>query len=83
MDEILMMLEKDGRLSARQIAVALGREESDVREAISAYEENGIILRYTALINHENLNEEHVTALIEVKIAPQLGDGYDRIAQRI
>ena len=38
---------------------------------------------HTTIINKENLNEEHVTALIEVKIAPQLGDGYDRIAQRI
>jgi len=83
MDEILMMLERDSRQSAKQIAVALGREENDVQAAIEKYEADGTILKYTALINTDILDEEYVTALIEVKISPQLGDGYDRIAQRI
>jgi len=83
MDELLMMLERDSRLGAKQIAVALGREEADVQAAIDEYEENGTILKYTSLINKDNLDEEHITAMIEVKISPQLGEGYDRIAQRI
>ena len=83
MDEILTMLERDGRISIKQIAVALGREEADVQAVIKKYEEDGTILKYTALINKDNLEEEHITAFIEVKISPQLGEGYDRIAQRI
>jgi DNA-binding Lrp family transcriptional regulator len=83
MDDILTMLEKDSRLTAKQIAGALDRDEAEVQAAISNYEENGAILKYTTLINHDNLDEESVTALIEIKISPQLGDGYDRIAQRI
>ncbi|MCL2628884.1 MAG: Lrp/AsnC family transcriptional regulator [Oscillospiraceae bacterium] len=83
MDEILVMLERDSRQSAKQIAVALGRQEAEVEAAIEKYEADGIIMKYSALINKDNLAEESVTALIEVKIAPQLGDGYDRIAQRI
>ena len=83
MDEILVMLERDSRQSAKQIAVALGRGEADVQAAIDEYEADGTILRYTTLINKDNLDEDYVTALIEVKISPQLGDGYDRIAQRI
>jgi len=83
MDELLMMLERDGRQNVKQIAVALGREEADVQAAIEKYERDGTILKYAALINKDNLDEEHVTALIEVKISPQLGEGYDRIAQRI
>jgi len=83
MDEILTMLERDGRLSAKQIAAALGREEADVQAAINNYEADGTILKYTALINKDKLDEEYVNALIEVKISPQLGAGYDRIAQRI
>jgi len=83
MDELLMMLERDSRLSNKQMAVALGRDEADVRAAIEKYEEDGTILKYSALINKDNLDDEHVTALIEVKISPQLGEGYDRIAQRI
>jgi len=83
MDELLVMLERDSRMSVKQMAVALGRDEADVQEAVAGYEANGTILKYTALINKENLEEEHITALIEVKISPQLGEGYDRIAQRI
>lgn len=83
MDDILMMLEKDGRLTARQIAAALGRDETEIQAEISGYEKNGTILKYSALINHDNLDEESVTALIEVKISPQHGEGYDRIAKRI
>jgi len=83
MDELLTMLERDSRQTAKQIAVALGREEAEIQAAIDEYEKDGTILKYTALINKENLGEEHVTALIEVKISPQQGEGYDRIAQRI
>ena len=77
------MLEKDSRLTVKQIAAALGKGEEEIRAAIDKYEDDGIILKYTTLINNDNLAEENVTALIEVKIAPQLGEGYDRIAQRI
>jgi DNA-binding Lrp family transcriptional regulator len=83
MDEILMLLEKDSRLSAKQIAALLGRDEAEVQAAIAKFEEDGTLLKYTALINYDNLEKDRVTAMIEVKIAPQLGDGYDRIAQRI
>ena len=77
------MLEKDGRLTARQIAASLGRDETEVQALIAKYEDNCIIQKYTALIDRDKLDEESVTAMIEVKISPQLGEGYDRIAQRI
>ena len=83
MDEILTMLERDSRLTAKQIAIALGRSEPDVQAEIEKLENDGTILKYTALINKDNLDEEFITALIEVKISPQHGVGYDRIAQRI
>jgi len=83
MDEILIMLERNSRLSIKQIATALEREEAEVQAAIDAYEQDGTILKYTTLINKDNMEEEYITALIEVKISPQIGEGYDRIAQRI
>ena len=83
MDEVLMMLEKDSRLTVKQIASALGRSEDEVQSVIAKYEADNIILKYTTLIDHEKLDADSVTAMIEVKISPQLGDGYDRIAQRI
>ena len=83
MDEILTLLKKDSRLTAKRIADMLGRDERDVRDAIARYEADGAVLKYTALIDYDKLDEESVTAMIEVKISPQHGEGYDRIAQRI
>ena len=78
-----MMLEKDSRLTSKQIASALGCDETKVQEAIAGYEADNVILKYTALIDYDRLDENSVTAMIEVKISPQHGDGYDRIARRI
>ncbi|MEL4105849.1 Lrp/AsnC family transcriptional regulator [Oscillospiraceae bacterium WX1] len=83
MDEILKLLEKDARLSAAQIAAMLGMDVKDVEAAIAKAEADGIILKYTALVDWDKTGEESVMALIEVKIAPQRGEGFDRIAQRI
>ena len=83
MDEILMMLKSNSRLPPKQIAAALGRDEAEVQAAIAEYEADGTILKYTTLVDQDKINETSVTALIEVKISPQHGDGYDRIAHRI
>ena len=83
MDELLTLLEKDGRQTPQQLATMLGRKEKDVAEDIARYESQHIILGYPALIDWTKTDDELVTALIEVRIAPQRGDGFDRIAERI
>ena len=83
MTEILKLLEKDAKLTAAQIAAMLGKEEAEVAAAIAEYEEKKLILGYQALIDWDCTGEELVTALIEVKVTPQRGDGFDRIAERI
>ena len=83
MDEILDILEKNSRYSDEQIAIMAGKTIEEVREAIRDYEERSIIAGYTTLINWENTGKETVTALIEVKITPQRGDGFDKVAERI
>ena len=83
MEEILEILEKNGRCTDEEIAVMLGKTVEDVREAIRDYEEKNIIAGYTTLINWENTGSETVTALIEVKITPQRGEGFDKVAERI
>jgi DNA-binding Lrp family transcriptional regulator len=79
----LKILERDGRLTGKQIAAMLGKTEDEVSGAIAGYEAEGAILKYTAIIDWEKAASERVTALIEVKISPQRGDGFDRIAERI
>jgi DNA-binding Lrp family transcriptional regulator len=83
MTEILNILEKDARLTPAQIAAMTGRATQDVSAAIAAYESDGAILRYTTLIDWDKAGVDSIDALIEVKISPQRGEGFDRIAERI
>ena len=69
----------DGSLTEAEI-VKLG---TDLCTALEICEKNHIILGYPALIDWTKTDDELVTALIEVRISPQRGDGFDRIAERI
>ena len=83
MEEILEILEKNFRYTDEQLAVMAGKTVEEVREAIQDYEEKSIIAGYTTLINWENTGKEVVTALIQVKVTPQRGEGFDKVAERI
>ncbi len=83
MEEILGILEKNCRYTAEQIAVMTGKNVEEVHEAIRKYEEKNIIVGYTALVNWEKTCKESVLALIEVKVTPQRGEGFDKVAERI
>ncbi len=83
MEEILEILEKDSRYSIEDIATMTGKSVEEVEAAIKKYEKENVILGYTTLINWENTSKDNVTALIEVKITPQRGEGFDKVAERI
>ncbi len=83
MKDILKLLECDSRLNAGRIAEILGREEAAVAAAIARAEADGTIVKYSAVVDWDKADRAGVTALIEVKISPQRGDGYERIAERI
>ena len=61
----------------------LGCDEKEVTEAVGTLEKNKTILGYTAIVDWEKTDRELVTALIEVKVVPQRGEGFDRVASRI
>ena len=83
MEEILEVLEKNSRISAEQLAIMLNKSVEEVKEAIRKLEEEKVILGYATLINWEKTNKESVVALIEVKVTPQRGEGFDKVAERI
>lgn len=83
MEEILEILEKNSRATAEQIAVMLGKTVEEVEAAIKKYEEDNVIVGYSTLINWDKTKKEKVTALIEVRVTPQRGLGFDKIADRI
>lgn len=82
-EELLKIIEKNSRIDLRELAVILGVEEIDVVNEMAAMEEEGIICGYHTLIDWEKTSIEKVSALIEVRVTPQRGQGFDRIAERI
>ncbi len=84
MDEILKILQKDGRQSAETIAEVVGMSVSEVNQKIKELEDKGIIIKYKAVINDTLIeNNNKISALIEVKVKPQKDKGFDGIAKEI
>jgi DNA-binding Lrp family transcriptional regulator len=81
--EILKILEKDARTSAKQISTMTGTSADEVAKLIKQAEKDQIILKYKTIINWEKMGEEQVGALIEVRITPQRDVGFGAIAERI
>ncbi len=81
--QILKLLEADGKLTPEQISVMLDLPIDKVLTAIDEYEKNGTILGYKAVVDWEKTERESVTAMIDVKLTPQRGKGYDRVAEKI
>ena len=82
-EQILAIIEKNSRIDLKELAIILGAEEIDIANELKAMEEEGIICGYHTMIDWEKTSIEKVTALIEVRITPQRGQGYDNIAERI
>ena len=82
-ERILAVIEKNSRISVKELADLLGENEAAVAAEIAEMENEHIICGYHTLINWDNTDEEKVIALIEVKVTPQREMGFDKIAERI
>ena len=82
-EKILKAIEKNSRIDLKELSIMLGEEEIDVVNEIAAMEAEGIICGYHTLIDWEKTSIEKVSALIEVRVTPQRGQGFDTIAERI
>ena len=81
--QILKYIEKKSKVDLGELAIMLGTDEVTIANEIAAMEKEKIICGYHTLINWDRTSNEKVTALIEVKVTPQRGNGYDAIAERI
>ena len=81
--KLLRLLEEDSTLNTAQLAAAADMTEEEVKREIKTMEEDRLILGYKAIVDWDSTNIESVTALIEVKVTPQRGEGFDRVAERI
>lgn len=82
-EQILTIIEKNSRIDIKELAILLGADEISVANELQAMEEEGIICGYHTMIDWEKTDIEKVSAIIEVRIAPSRGLGYDKIAERI
>ena len=83
MTKLLQLLEEDCTLTPEQLASMADMKVEDVKAAVKRYEEEKIVLGYKAIVDWDRTEREAVTALIEVKVTPQRGEGFDRVAERI
>ena len=84
MDEILKILDKEkNNISRAKIAQMLGTDKEEVAEAIEKLEKENVIVGYKTIVNWDKTDREVVTALIELRITPQRGEGFDKVAERI
>lgn len=82
-EKILTFIEKNSRIDTKELAIILGVDEVTVINELAAMEKENIICGYHTLIDWDKTSIEKVTALIEVRVTPQRGQGFDVIAERI
>ena len=82
-EKILAIIEKNSRIDLKDLAALLGESEAAVANEIAEMEKENIICGYHTMINWDNTGDEKVIALIEVKVTPQRGMGFDKFAERI
>ena len=83
MDPLLKLVRDNAALKPSQLASLLGTSEEDVVARLKAYEADRVILGYRAVLNDEKVGHDIVRAVIEVRITPERGGGFDRLADRI
>lgn len=84
MDEkILNLLCKNARTSEADIATMVGRPEAEVHEEIKAMEREGIIRGYRAVLDYDKLDGTTLSAIIELKVTPKAGYGFEEVAERV
>ena len=82
-NKLLELLENDCTLTRAQLAAMTGMDEAEVDGLVEQYRKDHVILGYKAIVDWDRTQQESVTALIEVSVTPQRGEGFDRVAQRI
>ena len=82
-EQILTFLEKNSKIDLQELAILLGSSEEVIANEVAKMEQEQVICGYHTLIDWEKTSSEKVTALIEVRVTPQRGQGFDSIAERI
>jgi DNA-binding Lrp family transcriptional regulator len=83
MDKLLRLLSENSAYTPKELSMILGESEDAIKDRIAAYEKQGVIKGYRAVINWEKVTDSGVTAYIELKVTPTKDKGFDEIAERV
>ena len=81
--KLLKLLNKDARYSVEDLAVMLGISEEEVASEIDQMEKDGVICGYKPLIDWEKVDESFISAVIDIKVIPKAGLGFEEVAKRV
>ena len=82
-EKILNYIETNSRIDIHDLAIMMGTDETTIMNELEEMEQSHINCGYHTLINWEKAGIEKVTAMIEVRVTPQRGMGFDKVAERI
>ncbi len=82
-EKILNYIETNSRIDIHDLAIMMGTDETTIMNELEEMEQTHVICGYHTLINWEKAGIEKVTAMIEVRVTPQRGMGFDKVAERI
>ena len=81
--ELITLLKENARYTCQELAKMTGKSEKEVEKSLSELENDGVIVKYTAIIDTEKTEEEKVEAIIEIKVVPQKLKGFDALAEEV
>lgn len=81
--KLLKLLNKNARLTDKELAIMTGSDEQEVHGSIADMEKEGLIRGYKAVVDWERVDNTHVSALIELKVTPKAGLGFEEVAQKV
>lgn len=81
--KLLKLLNKNSRQTNAELGVMTGRTEEEIAKEIKSMEDSGIIRGYKAVIDWERLDNTYVSAIIELKVSPKAGIGFEDVAKRV
>ncbi len=82
-EKLIKLLNRNARTSLSDLATVVGADEASVAAAIAEMEADGVIRGYKTIIDWEKLGNAYVSAIIELKVTPKAGLGFEDIAERV
>lgn len=82
-EKLLKLLARDSRTTPDVLATMLGVSEDEVRRELAQIEKDGVVRGYKAVIDWERLDSACVSAIIEIKVTPKAGLGFEEVAEKI